>query len=29
MKRIIRFFVSIFALVPVIIYAWWPDEDLP
>jgi hypothetical protein len=28
MKRIFSFFVSLVALVPLIIYAWWPEEDL-
>jgi hypothetical protein len=29
MKRILTFFLSLFALIPLIVYAWWPEtEDL-
>ncbi len=27
MKRILTFFVSLFALVPLILYAWWPETE--
>jgi len=28
MKRLFAFIVSLFALVPLIIYAWWPEEEV-
>jgi hypothetical protein len=29
MRRILAFFISLIALIPLIIYAWWPEtEDL-
>ena len=27
MKRIFTFFLSLIALVPLIVYAWWPEPD--
>ena len=27
MKKIITFFLSLIALVPLIIYAWWPEAE--
>ena len=28
MKRFFTFCLSLFALIPLIIYAWWPEEEL-
>jgi hypothetical protein len=28
MKRVLSFFMALFALVPLIIYAYWPEEEL-
>lgn len=27
MKRLFKFGISIFALIPVMIYAWWPETE--
>jgi hypothetical protein len=28
MKRLFSFILSLIALVPLIIYAWWPEEEV-
>jgi hypothetical protein len=27
MRKVLSFFVSLFALIPLIIYAWWPETE--
>jgi hypothetical protein len=27
MKRVLTFILSLIALIPLIIYAWWPETD--